>query len=37
MSGRRGTLPPEKIEALTAWLREMNRDDVRFIVLEPAR
>lgn len=36
ISGDRGVLPPERVESLSAWLREMNRDDVRFIVLEPA-
>jgi transglutaminase-like putative cysteine protease len=34
MVGRRGTAPPERIDALVAWLREVARDDVRYLVLE---
>ncbi len=34
MSGRRGTQPPEQIDALIAWLRDVARDDVRYLVLE---
>jgi hypothetical protein len=34
MSGRRGTAPPEQISALVAWLHEVARDDVKYIVLE---
>lgn len=34
MVGRRGTQPPERIGALVAWLREVARDDVKYIVLE---
>ncbi|MBD0320044.1 MAG: hypothetical protein ICV87_06915 [Gemmatimonadetes bacterium] len=34
ISGARGTLPPERIGELVAWLKEMNKDDVRFVVLE---
>ncbi len=34
MIGRRGTAPPERIDALVAWLREVARDDARYIVLE---
>jgi len=34
MSGRRGTEPPEQIAALVAWLHEVARDDVKYIVLE---
>ena len=33
-SGRRGTLPPDRIGALEEWLRATGRDDARFIVLE---
>ena len=34
MAGARGVLPPDRIGDLIAWLRELSRDDVRFIVLE---
>lgn len=34
MSGARGILPPEKIADLITWLKEMSKDDVRFVVLE---
>lgn len=34
MVGRRGTEPPERIDALVAWLRAVARDDVKYIVLE---
>lgn len=36
IAGTRGTLPPEKIGELLAWLKEMSKDDVRFLVLEKA-
>ncbi|HET7461216.1 MAG TPA: DUF3857 and transglutaminase domain-containing protein [Longimicrobium sp.] len=36
MSGGRGTQPPSAIASLLGWLREMGKDDARFIVLEPA-
>jgi transglutaminase-like putative cysteine protease len=34
MAGQRGVEPPEKIGALIAWLREMAKDDVTYVVLE---
>ena len=34
IAGTRGVLPPEKITELVAWLKEMSKDDVRFLVLE---
>jgi transglutaminase-like putative cysteine protease len=34
ISGTRGTLPPERIGELVTWLKEMGKDDVRFVVLE---
>jgi hypothetical protein len=34
MAGRRGTEPPEKIGALIAWLRDVAKDDVAYVVLE---
>lgn len=34
MSGARGTQPPERISELVTWLRDLSRDDVRFVVLE---
>src|SRR5512134_2295700 len=37
MTGRRGTAPPEQIAALVAWLQEVARDDVKYIVLEAPR
>lgn len=36
VSGRRGVQPPSAIGALVDWLKAMGKDDVRFIVLEPA-
>jgi len=36
MRGSQGVLPPEQVAALLTWLREMSKDDARFIVLEPA-
>lgn len=35
-SGRRGTEPAARLPELVGFLREMGRDDVRFIVVEPA-
>jgi hypothetical protein len=35
--GSRGTLPPTAAPALLAWLKEMGTDDVRFVVVEPAK
>jgi hypothetical protein len=34
MAGRTGVEPPEKIDALIAWLRGVAKDDVKYIVLE---
>jgi hypothetical protein len=34
MAGRKGVEPPEKIAALIAWLKDIARDDVRYVVLE---
>lgn len=34
MNGGRGTQPPEAIDALIAWLKDVSRDDARFIILE---
>ena len=36
MSGGRGIQPPAAIGSLVSWLKEMGKDDARFIVLEPA-
>ncbi|HWK90255.1 MAG TPA: hypothetical protein VNP72_09675, partial [Longimicrobium sp.] len=36
VSGLRGRQPRERLPELLAFLKEMTRDDVRFIVLEPA-
>jgi hypothetical protein len=35
--GARGTQPPSAIGTLVGWLREMSKDDARFIVLEPVK
>ena len=37
VAGARGTQPPAAIGTLVGWLREMSKDDARFIVLEPAK
>ncbi|MFN2397965.1 MAG: DUF3857 domain-containing transglutaminase family protein [Gemmatimonadaceae bacterium] len=34
LSGRSGTEPPEKIGALIGWLKEVSKDDVKYIVIE---
>lgn len=34
VSGARGVHAPERVAELTAWLRDMSREDTRFIVLE---
>ena len=35
-AGRRGTEPKERLPELIAFLRDMAKDDVVFIVVEPA-
>lgn len=35
-AGRRGTEPKERIPELLTFLRDMSKDDVQFIVVEPA-
>ncbi len=35
MAGRRGTAPPDSVDALITWLRAISKDDVKFIVLQP--
>jgi hypothetical protein len=37
VSGARGIQPPAAVGTLVGWLREMSKDDARFIVLEPAK
>jgi uncharacterized protein DUF3857/transglutaminase superfamily protein len=37
MTGRRGTAPPDSVDALIAWLRAISRDDVKFVVLQPGK
>src|SRR6266568_2163908 len=37
MTGRRGTAPPDSVDALIAWLRAISKDDVKFIVLQPGK
>lgn len=34
ISGARGILPPDRINALISWLRDIGTDDAKFIVLE---
>lgn len=34
ISGRKGTEPPERIQALIEWLRAVARDDVKYVVVE---
>ena len=34
VSGGRGVLPPERVAELITWLRQIGKDDARFIVLE---
>jgi transglutaminase-like putative cysteine protease len=36
MSGHRGTAPPDSVDALISWLRAISKDNVKFIVLQPA-
>jgi transglutaminase-like putative cysteine protease len=36
LEGARGTYPPEDLADLTQWLREVARDDVSYLVLEPS-
>ena len=35
--GGRGTAPPERVDALIAWLRAISKDDVKFIILQPSK
>ena len=37
MLGRRGTQSPEQITALVAWLHDVAKDDVKYVVLEAER
>jgi hypothetical protein len=34
MSGKRGTLPPDQMKALVAWMRAVGADDAEFVVLD---
>jgi hypothetical protein len=34
ISGARGILPPQRVTDLIAWLRQIGKDDAKFIVLE---
>jgi len=36
MSGSKGVAPPDSVDALVTWLRAISKDDVKFLVLEPA-
>jgi transglutaminase-like putative cysteine protease len=35
LEGARGVYPPEELPELTQWLRDVARDDVSYVVLEP--
>jgi len=37
MAGRKGIEPPERVNALVAWLRAISKDDAKFIILEPGK
>ncbi|MDB4948245.1 MAG: hypothetical protein JWM27_894 [Gemmatimonadetes bacterium] len=37
ITGNRGTEPPEHVDALIAWLKDVSKDDVKYIILEPAK
>jgi len=37
MTGRKGIEPPDRVDALIAWLRAISKDDVKYIVLESGR
>lgn len=37
MTGRKGIEPPDRVDALIAWLRAISRDDAKFIILEPGK
>jgi len=32
--GRKGAAPPDRAQALIAWLRAVSKDDVSYIVLQ---
>ncbi|HMH26803.1 MAG TPA: DUF3857 domain-containing protein [Gemmatimonadaceae bacterium] len=37
ISGARGILPPDRINDLISWLRDIGKDDAKFIVLEKSQ
>jgi transglutaminase-like putative cysteine protease len=37
MTGRKGIEPPDRVDALIAWLRAISKDDAKFIILEPGK
>jgi transglutaminase-like putative cysteine protease len=37
MRGWKGVEPPERVDALIAWLRAISKDDAKFIILEPGK
>ena len=37
MAGRKGIEPPDRVDALIAWLRAISKDDVKYIVLESGK
>ena len=36
VSGARGVQPPEAIDSLIQWFKDLSKDDVKYIILEPA-
>jgi hypothetical protein len=37
IAGARGILPPDRINDLISWLRDIGKDDAKFIVLEKSQ
>jgi transglutaminase-like putative cysteine protease len=37
LTGNRGTEPPEHVDTLINWLKDLSKDDVKYIILEPAK
>jgi transglutaminase-like putative cysteine protease len=36
ISGARGVQPPEQIDSLIQWFKDLSKDDVKYIILEPS-
>jgi hypothetical protein len=37
LTGARGVQPPDQIDGLIAWFKDLSKDDVKYIILEPSR